>query len=174
MGLTAGESRLPDSKTGARLVPLSPPPAQALAELPRIEGNPWVIPGRKPGKHFADLNHHWDRVRAEADLKAVRIHDLRHSFASRALAFGESLSMIDKLLSHNKINTTARLCAPCARLDQGVLGQDRSQHRLRNLRRRQARQGRRTRLTVLTVLLSRDPGTDTGASRFGESVVWCL
>ena len=47
-------------------------------------------------------------MREEADLEDVRIHDLRHSFASRALALGESLSMIGKLLGHNKIDTTAR------------------------------------------------------------------
>ena len=79
-----------------------------LAELPRIEGNPWVVPGKYPGRHLADLNHYWDRVREEADLEGVRLHDLRHSFASRALALGESLSMIGKLLGHNKIDTTAR------------------------------------------------------------------
>ena len=106
--LAAGEIRLPDSKSGARLVPLSPAAARVLAELPRIEGSPWVIPGRNTGKHLADLNHYWDRVRDEADLEGVRIHDLRHSFASRALALGESLSMIGKLLGHNKIDTTAR------------------------------------------------------------------
>ena len=106
--LSAGELRLEDSKSGARLVPLSPAAARVLAELPRIAGNPWVIPGTKPGKHLADLNHYWDRVREEADLSDVRIHDLRHSFASRALALGESLSMIGKLLGHNKIDTTAR------------------------------------------------------------------
>ena len=106
--LAAGEIRLPESKTGARLVPLSPAAARVLAELPRIAGNPWVIPGTKPGKHLADLNHYWDRVREKADLADVRIHDLRHSFASRALALGESLSMIGKLLGHNKIDTTAR------------------------------------------------------------------
>ncbi len=107
--LEAGEIRLEDSKTGARLVPLSPAAARVLAELPRIEGSPWVIPGtKKPGKHLPDLNHYWDRVRAEADLDDVRLHDLRHSFASRALALGESLSMIGKLLGHNKIETTSR------------------------------------------------------------------
>ena len=107
--LASGELKLADSKTGARLVPLSPAAARVLAELPRIEGNPWVIPGTKnPGKHLSDLNHYWDRVRAEADLADVRLHDLRHSFASRALALGESLSMIGKLLGHNKIETTSR------------------------------------------------------------------
>ena len=107
--LASGELKLADSKTGARLVPLSPAAARVLAELPRIEGNPWVIPGTKnPGKHLSDLNHYWDRVRAEAGLDDVRLHDLRHSFASRALALGESLSMIGKLLGHNKIETTSR------------------------------------------------------------------
>ena len=106
--LATGELRLPDSKSGARLVPLSPAAARVLTRLPRIEGNPWVIPGTKPGRHLADLNHYWDRVRERADLEGVRLHDLRHSFASRALALGESLSMIGKLLGHNKIDTTAR------------------------------------------------------------------
>ena len=106
--LAAGELCLPDSKTGARLVPLSPPAARVLSELPRIKGNPWVIPGFKPNRHLADLNHYWDRVRERAKLTDVRIHDIRHSFASRALALGESLSMIGKLLGHNKIDTTAR------------------------------------------------------------------
>ena len=106
--LENGEIRLADSKTGARMVPLSPPAAQVLAELPRIKGNPWVIPGFKPNRHLADLNHYWDRVRERADLQDVRIHDIRHSFASRALALGESLSMIGKLLGHNKIDTTSR------------------------------------------------------------------
>jgi len=48
------------------------------------------------------------RIRARADLDDARIHDLRHTFASRALTLGESLSMIGKLLGHNKIDTTAR------------------------------------------------------------------
>ena len=104
--LGAGELRLPDTKTGARLVPLSPAAARVLAELRRIEGNPWVIAGTRPGRRLADLNHYWERVRERADLEGVRLHDLRHSFASRAL--GESLSMIGRLLGHNKIDTTAR------------------------------------------------------------------
>ena len=50
----------------------------------------------------------WQRVRERAELHDVRIHDIRHSFASRALALGESLGMIGKLLGHNKIDTTSR------------------------------------------------------------------
>ena len=106
--LEAGELRLPDSKTGARMVPLSRAAASVLCALPRDADNPWVIVGRKPGAHLTDLQHPWRRIRARAGLDDVRIHDLRHSFASRALALGESLPMIGKLLGHTQVQTTAR------------------------------------------------------------------
>ena len=106
--LEAGELRLSDSKTGARMVPLSRAVAQLLESLPRDPDNPWVIAGRKPGAHLTDLQHPWRRIRARAGLGDVRIHDLRHSFASRALALGESLPMIGKLLGHTQVQTTAR------------------------------------------------------------------
>ena len=108
MDLEAGELRLPDNKTGARMVPLSRAVAGALAALPRDPDNPWVIDGRKPGAHLTDLQHPWRRIRARAGLDDMRIHDLRHSFASRALALGESLPMIGKLLGHTQVQTTAR------------------------------------------------------------------
>ena len=104
----AGEMRLADSKTGARVVPMPPPAAKVLADLPRVRGNPWVFPGRKKGTHQRNLNDSWDRVRKRADLDGVRLHDLRHSFASRALALGEGLPMIGRLLGHRKVQTTAR------------------------------------------------------------------
>ena len=106
--LEAGELRLPDSKTGARMVPLSRAAAGVLTALPRDPDNPWVIAGRKPGAHLTDLQHPWRRIRARAGLDDVRIHDLRHSFASRALALGEGLPMIGKLLGHTQVQTTAR------------------------------------------------------------------
>ena len=106
--LKAGELRLPDSKTGARMAPLSRAAAGVLAALPHNPDNPWVIAGRKPGSHLTDLQHPWRRIRARAGLSDVRIHDLRHSFASRALALGESLPMIGKLLGHTQVQTTAR------------------------------------------------------------------
>ena len=106
--LAAGELRLRDSKVGPRVVPLSPAAVSVLSALPRVPGNPWVMPGAKPGGRLANLHDHWNRVRTRAGLEEVRIHDLRHSFASRALALGENLPTIGKLLGHGQIATTSR------------------------------------------------------------------
>ena len=91
-----------------RAVPLPPSAARLLAALPRKPGNPWVIPGHKPGTHMTDIDGAWQTLRERAGLKGVRLHDLRHSYASRALALGESLPMIGKLLGHSQVETTAR------------------------------------------------------------------
>ncbi len=106
--LEAGELHLPDTKTGRRAIPLAPSAVRLLASLPRDKENPWVIAGRRRGMHLNDLRHPWQRIRARAGLPGVRIHDLRHSFASRALALGEGLPMIGKLLGHTQVQTTAR------------------------------------------------------------------
>ena len=102
-----GELRLRDTKTGARMVPLTPAAAEVLEDLPRVSGNPWVFPGKKRGTHQRNINDSWDRIRKRAGLDGVRLHDLRHTFASRALAMGESLSMIGKLLGHTQVQTKA-------------------------------------------------------------------
>ena len=106
--LAAGELKLPDSKTGGRAIPLAPAAVRLLTTLPRKRGNPWVVPGRFRGAHLVGLQQPWQRIRERAGLPGVRIHDLRHSFASRALALGESLPMIGKILGHTQIHTTAR------------------------------------------------------------------
>ena len=108
VALGESELRLPDTKTGARAVSLSPAAVKLLAGLPRLPGYPWVIPGRKPGTRLRNLDDAWRAVRARAGLEGVRIHDLRHSYARRALALGESLTMIGRLLGHCQIQTTAR------------------------------------------------------------------
>ncbi|MDP6390861.1 MAG: site-specific integrase, partial [Alphaproteobacteria bacterium] len=95
-----GALRLPDSKTGAKVVPLGAPALELLASLPRLEGNPYVLPGHKDGAHFVGLQKVWERVRAKAKLPDVRIHDLRHSFASVGAASGDSLLVIGALLGH--------------------------------------------------------------------------
>ena len=73
-----------------------------------VAGNPRVILGHKPGTHMRDIDGAWQTVRARAGLDDLRIHDIRHSHASRGLALGESLPMIGKPLGHRQIETTAR------------------------------------------------------------------
>ena len=106
--LEAKELRLSDSKTGARTILLSPEAVKVLEDIPRVPDNPFVIPGRIKGKRMRNLNDPWDIVRERAKLGDMRLHDLRHSFASRALALGESLPMIGRLLGHTQVETTAR------------------------------------------------------------------
>jgi len=100
--------RLPDSKTGKKVVHLGVPAVEYLQGAQHIDGNPWVITGTLPGKPLSDLQPFWQRVRARAGVKDVRIHDLRHTFASAAVASGQGLPMIGKLLGHTQVQTTAR------------------------------------------------------------------
>lgn len=99
---------LPDSKTGAKTVHVGAPALEVLSKIERTEGNPWVITGRKPGAHLTDLQPPWRRIRKRAGIEDVRIHDLRHTFASIAVASGQGLPMIGKLLGHTQVQTTAR------------------------------------------------------------------
>jgi len=100
--------RLPDSKTGAKVVHLGQPAIDVLTGIKKVDKNPWVIVGTLPGARLTDLQPFWQRVRARAGLKDVRIHDLRHTFASTAVASGQGLPMIGKLLGHTQVQTTAR------------------------------------------------------------------
>ena len=108
--LEAGELHLADAKAGPRAVQLPPTAVRLLEALPRREGCRWVFPGEDREGRFSGggLDHVWQTVRTNAELEDVRLHDLRHSFASRALALGETLPVIGKLLGHNDIETTAR------------------------------------------------------------------
>lgn len=99
---------LPDSKTGAKDVYLGPDALEELSKIERHENNPYVIVGKLPGTHLTDMQRPWRRIRARAGIEDVRIHDLRHSFASSAAGLGESLPMIGKLLGHKQVQTTAR------------------------------------------------------------------
>ena len=104
----AGEFRLRDAKTGARMVPLTPAALRALAEMRPVPGSPWVFAGSRPDRHLSQLRTYWSQARIRAGVEDVRVHDLRHSFASRALALGESLTMIGRLLGHADVGTTFR------------------------------------------------------------------
>lgn len=99
---------LPDSKTGQKTIRLSAAAIDILKTLPRMTGNPYVLPGRREGQHLINLQKPWRRIRENAGIPDVRIHDLRHSFASVAAASGGSLPMIGKLLGHTQPQTTAR------------------------------------------------------------------
>jgi integrase len=100
--------RLPDSKTGAKTVHLNAPALEILASLPRIAGNAHVIPGERPGAHLVNIEKPWRRIRSRAGLDGLRLHDLRHSFASIAAGTGHSLPIIGALLGHTQAATTAR------------------------------------------------------------------
>ena len=99
---------LPDSKTGRKPVYLSAAALSILASLPRLEGNPSVIPGEKAGQPRVDLKKPWGAVTKAAGLGGVRIHDLRHSFASVGAGASLGLPIIGKLLGHSQPSTTAR------------------------------------------------------------------
>ena len=99
---------LTDSKSGAKLVPLGAPALELLAGLPRAKHNAYVLPGKKARRHFIGIEKAWQRLRAKARLPDVRLHDLRHSYASAGAGLGESLVVIGKLLGHADTATTAR------------------------------------------------------------------
>jgi integrase len=100
--------RLPDSKTGAKVVYLNAPALELLRRLPHIAGNSYVIAGSKDASPLSGLDKIWYRVRVAAGLSDVRLHDLRHSFASVGILGGLSLPLIGALLGHKHATTTAR------------------------------------------------------------------
>ena len=106
--LERGVLNLTDSKTGSKLVALPGPALDVLLEAPRIDGNPFVCPGVKTGSHLVGLQKIWERIRSRANLDDLRLHDLRHSFASVAAAANMGLPVIGKLLGHTQAATTAR------------------------------------------------------------------
>jgi integrase len=99
---------LPDSKTGARLIPLPQAARAILSALPRRPDNPYVIIGKQPGGYATDMQKPWRRIRKRAGLCDVRIHDLRHTYASNAVSSGMPIQMVGRLLGHTQIQTTMR------------------------------------------------------------------
>lgn len=100
--------RLADSKTGPKVVVLGAPALELFAGLPRQPGNPYVFPGERKGAHLVGLPKIWGRIRLRSGLGDVRLHDLRHSFASVGAAVSIGLLIIGKLLGHRDPKTTAR------------------------------------------------------------------
>ncbi|MFN0194482.1 MAG: tyrosine-type recombinase/integrase [Aestuariivirga sp.] len=103
----------PAATTKQRRLHRAPISASAAALLRTIrlrvpEDCEWVFPGEAEGKSLQDIKRFWEDVRAKAELPAVRIHDLRHTFASLVVSGGMTLSMIGKLLGHTQVQTTQR------------------------------------------------------------------
>jgi integrase len=109
---------LPDSKTGKKPIYLSAAALAVLNGIPRVKGNPFIIPGEKRPKKRgepkpeagprADLKRPWAAISKAAGLIDVRIHDLRHSFASMGAGASLGLPIIGKLLGHTQAATTSR------------------------------------------------------------------
>ncbi|WP_072387035.1 site-specific integrase [Hyphomicrobium sp. CS1BSMeth3] len=101
--------QLPDSKTGFKYIFLNDYALAILKHVPRLEKNPYVIPGKKKGQHFVGLTKIWFGLRTAAALENVRIHDLRHSFASFAITLaGSNIPVLGRALGHSNAETTAR------------------------------------------------------------------
>jgi integrase len=101
-------ARLPDSKTGRRNLSVTTPAWNILHELPRDPSSPFVLPGKRPDSHFIGIQKPWQRIRALAGLSDLRLHDLRHAFASEAVAGGSSLFVVGAVLGHRQAMTTQR------------------------------------------------------------------
>jgi integrase len=104
----SGCLRMPDSKTGRKVVILGTPALDILSDLPRLKFNPYVLPGKKRGQHLVGLPRVWQRIRERAGLNWATLHILRHSFASYGAGSGLGLPVIGKLLGHQSAATTAR------------------------------------------------------------------
>ena len=101
-----GLANLPDSKTGKKSIPLAAPALELLQSLPRI--GEYVLPGTDSSKPYQGLQKAWGKIKARAKINDLRIHDLRHSFATISAAGGDSLFLIGKVLGHAHSRTTER------------------------------------------------------------------
>lgn len=101
---------VPLSKSGRRRhIPLSDLALRILNRQKRLPGCPWVFPGKDPEKHIEGVRKPWEKAKTQAGLAPdLRIHDLRHTFASRVLAGGASIHQIGQILGHSQIQMTMR------------------------------------------------------------------
>jgi integrase len=111
--LEAGVWTKPAATTKQRRLHRAPLSSAAVQLLLMIRAGvpddcPWVFPGDAEGKPVQEVKRFWDDVRAKADIRDARLHDLRHTFASLLVSGGMSLPMIGKLLGHTQVQTTQR------------------------------------------------------------------
>ncbi|MCB9875937.1 MAG: tyrosine-type recombinase/integrase [Planctomycetaceae bacterium] len=101
------ELRIPDTKAGrAHVVPLSGQALAVLSGLPRLDGNPHILPGHRTGRPLVNIDKPWYRIRKEAGLEDVRLHDLRRTVGSWLAMDGTSLLVIGKTLNQTTPATT--------------------------------------------------------------------
>src|SRR4029079_17618976 len=116
---------LPDSKTGRKTVILKYAAIATLNQLQQI--GPYVVPGDDPEKPRPDLHRPWRAITKRADLEGVRLHDLRHTYASFGAGGGLGLPIIGRLLGHTQASTTARYAHldndPLRRASEAIAGQ---------------------------------------------------
>jgi integrase len=103
-----GQARLPDSKTGPKVLYFSQEALDVLRHLPREIDNPYVLPGTRTGQRYVGLRLTWTHFRRTVGLDDVRLHDLRHTYAAYAAGSGVSLPQIGALLGHKHPQATAR------------------------------------------------------------------
>ncbi len=108
LDIERGYLRLGDSKTGAKVIPIGAPAREVLATWHIIDESPYVFPASSGDGHFQGVERVWAKVRTRAGFPKLRLHDLRHSFASIGLARGDALPIIGAILGHADIKTTSR------------------------------------------------------------------
>jgi integrase len=115
---------LPDSKSGRKTVILNAPALAVLNAMDRV--GPYVVPGDDPEQPRHDLKRPWDAVTKRAGLTGVRLHDLRHTYASFGAGGGLGLPIIGRLLGHSQAATTARYAHldndPLRRASESIAG----------------------------------------------------
>ncbi|MZR29645.1 tyrosine-type recombinase/integrase [Sneathiella litorea] len=95
-----------DSKTGAKAIPLNAGAMETLNGIAALDGSDFVFPAHRGDGYYQGTLKVWMRIREEAGLNDVRLHDLRHSFASVAVSGGASLPVIGTLLGHSSTTIT--------------------------------------------------------------------
>jgi len=103
------EIRLAETKAGRKhYLPLTSEAVELLQSIVRIEGNPYVLPGRRQGRHLVNIDKPWRRIRKAAGVEDIRLHDLRRTVGSWLAQSGNSLHLIGKILNHSSPQTTKR------------------------------------------------------------------
>ena len=108
LDLERGYLRLGDSKTGAKVIPIGAPAREVFAAQSAINNSPYIFPASTGEKQFQGVERVWAKVKTRAGFPKLRLHDLRHSYASMGLARGDALPVIGAILGHTDVKTTSR------------------------------------------------------------------